>query len=167
MKVVRQENNGSCRPSSKIVPVNLSSVERKARYHLVCHDNNNAAFFYETIVMVEGESDHIVLPHIGGLLVPNWEAICSHYQFIRIGGKSNFSRYRDFFQEFNVEVAFITDLDVLLGEFAKVCDDTKIKEDRDRLIKLVDAEISKMPDPPMPKGDDYREAAKSGNNKAR
>ena len=67
------------------------------------------------MVLVEGDSDYIVFPHLARLIDPVWDCGQLPVRFARIGGKGNIRRYRDFFRRFGAQVLVVADLDFLLG----------------------------------------------------
>jgi len=116
----------------------MADVKEKDRFQLICFENNNAAFFYDTVVLVEGDSDFIVFPHIARLVDPKWESAQAAVRFARIGGKTSIRRYRQFFARFGVSVVVITDLDILTKDFDQLEPDGELVECHSKLIQLVD-----------------------------
>lgn len=57
---------------------------------------------------------------------------------MKINDKGSFKRYKEFFERFEVDVARITDLDILLNDFDKIEPTKKATELRDQLLKDVD-----------------------------
>ena len=55
---------GSSKPFTQVQPVDLSDMNAKDQFQIICFENNNAAFFADTVVLVEGDSDYLVMPHI-------------------------------------------------------------------------------------------------------
>lgn len=104
-------------PVSIPMPIDLTVVSERDAFQLICHENNEIAFFSRTVVLVEGDSDSIVLPHLARLINPLWDAMASGVSFARIGGKSNIARYRKFFKQFGVRVHVIADRDSLCRGF--------------------------------------------------
>lgn len=110
----------------------------KDQFQIICFENNNAAFFAETVVLVEGDSDFLLFPHIAKILNPAWDVAKLPVHFARISGKGNIRRYRDFFRRFGVRVAVVADLDLLLGGFQHVPGSESVQELRNQLITRVD-----------------------------
>ncbi|MCC6741975.1 MAG: ATP-dependent endonuclease [Planctomycetia bacterium] len=130
------------RPFGEVFPVDLQGVDARDQFQLICFENNNIAFFADTVVLVEGDSDSIVFPHLARLLNPLWDCGREPIQFARIGGKSNIRRYREFFGRFRNRTFVVTDLDFLLGgEFAQVDPPAKTKKLRDALLQRADEVI--------------------------
>lgn len=86
-------------------------------FQLICHENNEAALFARVVVLVEGDSDVLVFPHLAKLLNPSWDHTEHNIVFIRTGGKGSISRYRTFFAHFEIDVHAIADLDALIDGF--------------------------------------------------
>jgi hypothetical protein len=123
--------------------VDLGDTSARDQFQIICYENNNIAFFAETVVLVEGDSDYIVFPHISRLINPAWDCGQTPVRFARMGGKGNISRYRDFFTRFGAQVLVLADLDLLLGsEFNQIEPSESLKTERDKLIAAVDSIIN-------------------------
>ncbi len=105
------------RPFTQVQPVDLSDMTAKDQFQIICFENNNAAFFADTVVLVEGDSDYLLMPHIARTLNPSWDVAQVPVVFARITGKGNIRRYREFFSRFGVRVPVIADLDLLVNGF--------------------------------------------------
>ena len=125
-------------PYTKEYAVALNDVNAKDQFQLICYENNNAAFFSETIVLVEGDSDYIVFPHIACQINPDWDCGRLSINFARINGKSSIRRYRRFFERFNVRVAIIADLDIILKDFDQLDPSPELELTRQNLIPQID-----------------------------
>ena len=130
----------------------------KDAYQIVRHENNEAAFFAQRVVLVEGDSDTFVYPHLAKLFSEDWDDVERNVMFVKIGGKGNISRYRAFFQHFDVPIHVITDLDALSSGFEHLTSSTRIKEARGKLISLIKDGIS---GPSTPSGKKIKEIARS------
>jgi putative ATP-dependent endonuclease of the OLD family len=131
--------NVASRPFGEVFPVDLQGVDARDQFQLICFENNNIAFFADTVVLVEGDSDCIVFPHLARLLNPLWDCGREPVQFARIGGKGNIRRYREFFGRFRNRILIVTDLDFLLGsEFNQIDPSDKLKKTRDALLQKTD-----------------------------
>lgn len=130
------------KPSSRANLVDVSIGDARDQFQLVCYENNNIAFFADRVVLVEGDSDFIVVPHIANLLRPGWATGRTPTRFAKIGGKSNIVRYKAFFERFGMTVFVLTDLDFLLGsEYSKVVTMESLRQQRNALLASVDAYI--------------------------
>lgn len=130
-------------------PVDLDVSLRDA-YQLVQHENNEAAFFAHQVVLVEGDSDTFVYPHLAKLLSKDWDAIEHNIVFVKIGGKTNIKRYREFFSSFNVPVHVIADLDALSDGFDQLTDTKAIQEAHATLMSKISESLTE-PSPPNSK----------------
>lgn len=126
------------RPFTKVQPVDLCDITTKDQFQIICFENNNAAFFADTVVLVEGDSDYLLMPHIAHTLNSNWDVAKKPVIFARISGKGNIRRYRDFFSRFDVRVPVIADLDLLVGGFEHIAPSDELKEARNKLLEKVD-----------------------------
>lgn len=103
---------------AKAAPVSLADQKDRDAFQLICHENNTAGFFARKVVLVEGDSDAVVFPHLARLLGGDlWNTVERNITFARIDGKGNIERYRRFFDKFGVDVHVIADLDVLARGF--------------------------------------------------
>ncbi|WP_158726684.1 AAA family ATPase [Tomitella fengzijianii] len=122
-------------------PVDLSMTLRDA-YQLVRHENNEAAFFAHAVVLVEGDSDTFVFPHLAKVLSKEWDHVERNIMFVKIEGKGNITRYRRFFKHFDIDVHVITDLDALSKGFSHLTATQSVVEKHSKLMGLVTAELA-------------------------
>ena len=115
------------KPFTQVQPVDLTDMTSKDQFQIICFENNNAAFFADTVILVEGDSDYLLFPHIARTLNPAWDIVKVPVHFARITGKGNIRRYREFFRKFDVRVPVIADLDLLLNGFHHVSPSEEIK----------------------------------------
>ncbi len=126
------------RPFTQVQPVDLSDMNAKDQFQIICFENNNAAFFADTVVLVEGDSDYLLMPHIARTLDSSWDVMKVPTVFARITGKGNIQRYREFFTRFGVRVPVIADLDLLVNGFEHIAPKDAVKTARDKLLAKVD-----------------------------
>ena len=150
----------SDRPYTQVQDVDLSDMAAKDQFQIICFENNNAAFFADTVVLVEGDSDYLLFPHIAKTLNTASDPATVPVHFARITGKGNIRRYQHFFRRFGVRVPVIADLDLLVNGFQHVSPSNELRVTRDNLLARVDALIE--PDITEPSGADVRKAHDSG-----
>lgn len=148
------------RPFTRVQPVDLSDITAKDQFQIICFENNNAAFFADNVVLVEGDSDYLLMPHIARTLDPLWDVARVPVVFARITGKGNIRRYREFFTKFGVRVPVIADLDLLVNGFDHIAPNDTVKTVRDNLLARVDELIEPEADGPSAK--DAKDAHDSG-----
>jgi len=148
------------KPFTQVQPVDLSDMTAKDQFQIICFENNNAAFFADTVVLVEGDSDYLVMPHIARTLNPSWDVAKVPVHFARITGKGNIRRYREFFKRFGERVPVIADLDLLVNGFDHIAPDNAVKTARDGLLAKVDELI--VPDANGPSTKEAKDAHDSG-----
>lgn len=148
------------KPFTHVQPVDLSDMKTKDQFQIISYENNNAAFFADTVVLVEGDSDYFIMPHIARTLDPNWDVARGPVLFARITGKGNIRRYREFFTRFGVRVPVISDLDLLVNGFEHIAPEKALIEVRAKLLAKVDELI--VPDSEGPSAKDAKEAHDSG-----
>jgi putative ATP-dependent endonuclease of OLD family len=97
-------------------------------YQLIQYENNEAAFFAESVVLVEGDSDTFTLPHLAKLISPDWDDDDRNITFVKTGGKGSVGRYRSFFNQFEVPVHVVVDLDALVDGFHHLTETQSIRD---------------------------------------
>ena len=148
-------------------PVDLKDTNTRDQFQIICYENNNIAFFADTVVLVEGDSDFIVFPHLARLINPLWDIGHQPVRFARISGKANIRRYRQFFGKFETRVVVVTDLDFLLGnEFAQIDPTADISKLRNELFASLDAHILSQGGVPEPKQKQVKDAHARGDLRA-
>ncbi len=162
----RSEPGTAAKPFTDVQQVDLRNMGAKDQFQMISFENNNAAFFADTVVLVEGDSDFLVLPHIAKTLDPSWDVARAPVHFARITGKGNIRRYRDFFSRFGVRVPVISDLDLLLDGFSLVKPDGAVKAARDQLLARVDELIAPKTDGTEPSATEAKDARESGELRA-
>jgi len=150
------------KPFTQVQPVDLSDMTSKDQFQIICFENNNAAFFADTVILVEGDSDYLLFPHIARTLNPAWDVVKVPVHFARITGKGNIRRYREFFRKFDVRVPVIADLDLLLNGFHHVSPSEEIKAVRDNLLVKLDELIEPDAEDDEPTAAEARKAHDSG-----
>jgi putative ATP-dependent endonuclease of OLD family len=156
----------AAKPFTRVQPVDLSEINAKDQFQIICFENNNAAFFAETAVLVEGDSDYLVLPHIAKTIDPSWDVSQVPILFVRITGKGNIRRYRGFFDRFGIRVPVIADLDLLVNGFDHINPDDALRTVRGNLLARVDELIVPAADEGGPSAKDARDAHDSGELRA-
>ena len=158
---LRKANNPDIanKPYTVTQAIDLSNMNAKDQFQIICFENNNAAFFADIVVLVEGDSDYLLLPYIAKTLNPSWNVSRVPLHFVRITGKGNIRRYREFFSQFNIRVPVISDLDLLVGGFEHISPNAKIKTARDKLLELVDKLI--VANPCVPTANEAKNAHES------
>jgi putative ATP-dependent endonuclease of the OLD family len=148
------------RPFTQVQTIDLSDMNAKDQFQIICFENNNGAFFADTVVLVEGDSDYLLMPHIARTLNPSWDVVKMPTVFARVTGKGNIRRYREFFAKFGVRVPVIADLDLLVNGFEHIAPDDAVRTARDKLLKKVDELI--VPNKNEPSAKDANDAHDSG-----
>lgn len=155
------------RPFGAASPIDLGNTSARDQFQIICYENNNIAFFADTIVLVEGDSDFIILPHLAKTVNETWDQSQLPLRFARIGGKGNIRRYKEFFARFEARVVVVTDLDFLLGsEFSQIDPSDAIKTLRDQLFAALDAAIHENGEIPEPSDKQVKEANQKGDLRA-
>jgi hypothetical protein len=155
------------KPFAAAHPIELGDTNARDQFQIICYEHNNIAFFADTVVLIEGDSDYIVLPHLARVINPAWDSGQLPVRFARIGGKGNIRRYKQFFRRFQTRVLVVTDLDFLLGsEFSQIDPSGELKEKRGRLLAAVDALIDGYGGVPEPSAKQVKDAHERGDLRA-
>lgn len=166
IKIRKTTTPGVAKPHAVAHPVDLGDTNAKDQFQIICYENNNVAFFAETVALVEGDSDMIMFPHIARLLNPAWDMAKTAVRFAKINGKSSIRRYRAFFFRFGMRVLVIADLDVIVRGFEQLDPSPELATQRSNLLNLLDAEIAKLGGPPEPNAKAVKDAQEKGDLKA-
>ncbi len=150
----------SPRPFTQVQPIDLSDINAKDQFQIICFENNNTAFFADTAVLVEGDSDYLLMPHIARTLNSSWDVAQVPILFVRISGKGNIRRYREFFARFGIRVPIIADLDLLINGYQHIDPNDELKSLRDKLLTKIDELV--VPDDSSPSTKDAKDAQDSG-----
>jgi energy-coupling factor transporter ATP-binding protein EcfA2 len=126
------------KPFSVALSIDLRNLDSKSQFQIISYETNNIVFFSDTVVLLEGDSDLILFPHIARTLNPNWAPERVGISLCRIGGKGNISRYREFFGAFKARVCVIADLDCLAGGFEHLQPSPECVAARVALLQTVD-----------------------------
>jgi hypothetical protein len=138
VRLSKTEKEGDPKPFTKACPVELTGISPRDEFQIICFENNNAAFFAKRIVLVEGDSDLIVFPHIAETLEAKWNCRSNSVAFVRVSGKGSIARYRSFFKRFDVPLFVITDLDTIADGFDKLEPTDAAKSLRSELLQKAD-----------------------------
>jgi len=138
IRLSKTEKEDIPRPFTKACLVELTGISPRDEFQIICFENNNAAFFAKRIVLVEGDSDLIVFPHIAESLDAKWNYRLNSVAFVRVSGKGSIARYRSFFKRFEVPLFVITDLDTMNDGFDKLEPTDEAKNLRSLLLQKAD-----------------------------
>lgn len=124
---------------TRVVSVDIvGEIAHKDAFQLICFENNAAGFFAEKVVLVEGDADLIFFEHAYRCVHSGRSPEAAGIVILRIFGKSNVKRYKDFFEKFDVEVHCILDRDVLLDGFDKLAPSQAMVDARQSFLTEID-----------------------------
>jgi putative ATP-dependent endonuclease of the OLD family len=129
------------KPYGDTQTIDLTEVGKKDKFQIISFETANQAFFADKIVLVEGDTELILFPHVAELIDSEWDFKKSSISLIKTGGKASFKRYKEFFDQFNVEISVVCDLDIILNDFNQIDPDNRFKVARDRLIQVIDRHV--------------------------
>ena len=131
------------KPFSNAKYIDLSDISLKDKFQLISFETSNHAFFANKIVLVEGDSELIVLPHIAKLINPEFDFKNKSINLVKTGGKGSFKRYKEFFKNFDIDIFLIADLDILIEGFKSLETSEKSKDLHSKLMDNISKEVEK------------------------
>lgn len=138
---IKMKRNLKDKPFSEPSFINIKEdMEKGKLFQIICFENNNAAFFSDKVLLVEGDSDLIFFKNISKTLYEKWDFDVKNIPIIKIQGKGNVGHYKQFFEHFDIEVHAILDLDALVSDFDKIC----ISEDIQAKYRSLKDEITSI-----------------------
>jgi len=129
-------------PIGECLHIDLTDISDRDKFQIISFETSNLAFFSEKIVLVEGDSELIVLPHIAKLLNSAWDFKSTSTNLVKVSGKGSFLRYKKFFECFDIKTFMISDLDILINDFNKIEPSQAAVILRDDLLHTVDKIIA-------------------------
>ncbi len=129
------------KPYGNTQTIDLNDMGEKDKFQIISFESANQAFFSDKIVLVEGDTEMILFPHLAEEINPDYEFKRSSISLIKTGGKASFRRYEEFFEMFGIEVFVVCDLDIILNDFNQIDPDNQFKTTRDQLIQVIDRHI--------------------------
>jgi len=158
-----KKNSESQKPYSDAKCIDLSDISLKDKFQIISFETSNHAFFTNKIVLVEGDSELIVLPHIAKLINPEYDFKNKSISLVKTGGKGSFKRYKEFFKNFDIEIYLIADLDILIDGFDKLDTNDTSKELHSKLMDKISnqAKTGELPKTKKYKNELSKEKSKS------
>lgn len=165
IKIYKQRIPNQIKPQSVCLTIDLNDMPTKDQFQIISFETGSHAFFSRRVILVEGDSELIALPHIAKMLNAQWDLKANSISLVKINGKGSFKRYLDFFSKFNISILLVSDLDVLLEGFDKTEPTDEMKALRADLLADVDKIISDenllpVPSPKLLKEELQRERVK-------
>lgn len=142
IKIYKHRLPEQVKPQSICLTIDLNDIPTKDQFQIISFETGSHAFFSRRVILVEGDSELIALPHIAKMINDQWDLKANSISLVKISGKGSFKRYRDFFSKFNVNIMLVSDLDVLLDGFDKTDASDEMKAMRSDLLVAVDKIIS-------------------------
>ncbi len=142
IKIHKQRFPEQAKPQSVCLTIDLNDMSIKDQFQIISFETGSHAFFSRRVILVEGDSELIALPHIAKMINSQWDLKANSISLVKINGKGSFKRYRDFFSKFNVSIMLVSDLDILLKDFDKMDPSEDMRALRSELLAEVDKIIS-------------------------
>lgn len=165
IKIYKQRIPNQIKPQSVCLTIDLNDMSTKDQFQIISFETGSHAFFSRRVILVEGDSELIALPHIAKMLNAQWDLKANSISLVKINGKGSFKRYLDFFSKFKISILLVSDLDVLLEGFDKTEPTDEMKALRADLLADVDKIIADenllpVPSPKLLKEELQRERVK-------
>ena len=138
VKVYKPNAESGATPATLVHVVDVTDVAARDQLQLIVHENNNAALFSERVVLIEGDSDYVVLPHLLCIVAGERADQLNDVTFVRVGGKGSFLRYREFFSRFGIDAVVVADLDAVIESFDKLSPSAEDMARREHLLQCLD-----------------------------
>ncbi len=133
------------KPVARLYPVNFKlNKEDAATFRLARFEHADAAFFSQSVVLFEGESDDAFCKHVAPLLHNDWDFDRRNIALVRVSGKGNFLRFRKFFESFGLPVRLVADLDALFDGFKHLGANGEAYDLRSKAIQTLDERIESL-----------------------
>lgn len=133
------------KPIGELHPVNFDLDEAKAEvFRLARFENADAGFFSGRVVLFEGESDDFFLRHVAKQINPEWDFEQRNIALVRVSGKGNFAKFRQFFSAFGIDVKLVADLDALFEGYQHLGGGEQANALRHEAIQRIDARIVEL-----------------------
>lgn len=166
IKIYKQRIPDQVKPQSVCLTIDLNDMPTKDQFQIISFETGSHAFFSRRVILVEGDSELIALPHIAKMLNAQWDLKANSISLVKINGKGSFKRYLDFFSKFNISILLVSDLDVLLEGFDKTDPGDEMKALRADLLVDVDKIIAdenllSVPSPKLLKEELQRDRVKA------
>jgi len=133
------------KPIGKLYPVNfVLDQERAEVFRLARFENADAAFFSRSVALFEGESDDAFFKHVAPRLNPEWNFDKKNISLVRVSGKGNFGRFRNFFESFGLRVVVVADLDAMFKDYQHLGGSDEATQLRNTAIENIDRRIQAL-----------------------
>lgn len=133
------------KPAATLYPVNFELNAADAEtFRLARFEHADAAFFSQSVVLFEGESDDAYCRHVAKMLDAGWDFEKKNIALVKVSGKGNFQKFRTFFESFGIKVKIVADLDALFDGFQHLGATEASVALRGAAIQKLDARIADL-----------------------
>jgi len=133
------------KPIGRLFPIEFSLQPDNAEvFRLARFENADAAFFSRRVVLIEGESDDAFCKHVAKLLQPEWCFDTHGIAVVRVSGKGNFRKFRNFFEAFGLDVKILADLDAIFEGYEHLSAPAALLELRAVALQSIDQRIQTL-----------------------
>jgi len=143
INLVRKDPEGG----TKVVEAHrrLAGMGGREQSRLLQIQNVSSYIFADRVVLVEGESDRIVLRKLAPALDANWDFDDKGIPILPVTGKGDLALFQDFLGGLGIKTFVLTDLDSVEDIVTRLCKSDPVRQTRDQLLgkcqQLVDAGV--------------------------
>lgn len=116
----------------------LNEHEPRARGRLLQIQHVSRYVFADRVVLVEGNSDRIVLEKLARTLDPEqWDFANAGIPVLPVGGKGDLGLFSRFLRSLDIRVFVVTDVDAVEDEIERLCESDGVAEARREVCRMV------------------------------
>ena len=152
--MVRHEVLGTIGLLSKVPGRSTESVEFHSRlrdladgeqHRLVQVQHASSYLFADQVVLVEGDSDRLVLEKLSRRLNEEWNFEQRGIPVLTVSGKGDLPLFRDFLQSLGIRPFVVTDIDAVKEPLPKLCSNPTVLEVRDSVLEAAREAVTDEP----------------------
>ncbi|MDP2268041.1 MAG: AAA family ATPase, partial [Deltaproteobacteria bacterium] len=87
IKIYKQRIPNQIKPQSVCLTIDLNDMPTKDQFQIISFETGSHAFFSRRVILVEGDSELIALPHIAKMLNAQWDLKANSISLVKINGK--------------------------------------------------------------------------------
>jgi putative ATP-dependent endonuclease of OLD family len=116
----------------------MEPVAPKKRNRLLQVQNVSSYIFADKALLVEGESDRIVLKKLAPALRSGWDFEQTGIPILSVVGKGNLPLFKEFLEALGIEAFVLTDVDSIKSVTPRLCTRDSVQVARQRLLQKCD-----------------------------
>lgn len=119
INIVRNDSGTEVTPFHTV----LEERDVRERSRLMDLQKISSYIFSDRVLLVEGQSDEIVLKKVSSILDPDWIFQSQNIPILELGGKDDFPLFKDFLEELGIEVFVMADIGALSRNVPQMVED--------------------------------------------